>query len=318
MSTILRKASPQAGLVGLVAFFGALSYYLVYGEVNIVLEAMLVIGVAALGLYVWGTGSALGRALTSRQSKRGSNAFLMMAVFVVIVGLLNFLSARHSVQWDLTDAGTYTLSPQTLQILSNLKSPVKVMGFYTAQSDALRVQAEDLLRTYEAHTDKITHEMVDLDQKPTLAQQYQIRAEGLLFLSGDKRQEVLGTTESDFTTGIIKLTSTEQKTVGFVVGHGERGLDTADNASYQQAKQALEQDNYATTTVNLLNGPVPDNVAAVVLAGPTQPLADQERQVLRDYLQKGGKLMLLYDPGVDAKLTTCSCPTECPWDTPLL
>ncbi|MHB1006208.1 MAG: GldG family protein [Chloroflexota bacterium] len=302
MSTILRKASPQAGLVGLLAFFGAASYYLVYGDLNVIVEALLAIGVLSVSLYVWGAGNSLGRALTSRQSKRGSNAALMMAVFVVIVGLLNFLAARHSVRWDLTESGTYTLSPQTIQILSNLKNPVKVLGFYTAQSDALRVQAEDLLREYESYTDKVTHEMVDLDQKPTLAQQYQIRAEGLLFLSGGKRQEVLGTSESDFTNGILKLTSAEQKKVGFVVGHGERALDTAGNASYQQAKRALEQDNYATTTVNLLSGPVPDGMAAVILAGPSKPLADQERQTLRDYLKKGGKVMLLYDPGVDAQL----------------
>lgn len=302
MGAVLRKASPQAGFVSAIAFFAAASYYVVYRELNLILEALLVLGVLAGALYVWGSGAALRGAVTSRQARRGSNSLVMVVIFVAIVGLVNFLAARHPVRWDLTETGEFSLAPQSIQVLENLEEPVHVIGFYTGASGGLRQQAEDMLKEYTARSDKVTVEMVDIDQKPTLAQQYQIRTEGLLFLSGDRRQEVMGSTQSDITNALLKVTGAESKTIAFVVGHGERAIDGFGDDAYSEAKSALEADTFTVTTVNLLVGPVGDDVDAVVLAAPQSPLAEQERQALRDYLKQGGKMFMLYDPLVDAQL----------------
>ncbi len=302
MSVVLRKTSQYAGYLAALAVFAAGSYYFIYRELNLVVEGMLALSAIALAFYLWGSrGSFLG-AITSRQARRGTNSLVMFVAFVGIVGLLNFLAARHSYRWDLTETQLYSLSPQTQQVLANLREPVRVLGFYTGMSDYRRQEAEDLLKEYAARSDKLTYEFVDIDQKPALALQYQIRTEGLLFLSGDKRQEVQGVSESDFTNALLKITSTTQKKVAFVVGHGERAVDGYSDDAYNQAKSALEADNYAVTTLSLTSGAIPADVAAVVLAGPRTPLLEQERKVLRDYLAAGGKLMLLYDPGADAQV----------------
>ena len=124
----------------------------------------------------------------------------------------------------------------------------------------------------------------------------------MVFTSGAKRQDVMTAGEGEFTSALLKVTGGEQKKVAFVTGHGERALDGTDNASYQRAKAALEADNYAVTTLSLATGPVPTDLAALLIAGPKQAWLDQERQALRDYLHQGGKVLLLYDPGADAKL----------------
>ena len=302
MNAVLRRVSSPAGYVGACALFAAAGYYFIYRDFNSVVQGLLGLAVLTLALYAWGAREAVLCALTSRQTRRGSNSLVMLLAFVGIVGLLNFLAARHTYRWDLTDTGIYSLSPQTLQVLGNLENPVRVIGFFTLQGDYQRQAAEDLLKEYAARSDKISYEFVDIDQRPALAQQYQIRSEGLLFLSGDRRQHVQGTTESDFTNALLKISSDEQKTVAFVVGHGERATDGYDDAAYRRAKSALEADNYNVTTVSLTAGSIPADTDAVVLADPRSPLLEQERQVLRDYLKQGGKLMLLYEPGVDAQL----------------
>ncbi len=302
MSVVLRKASSRAGYVAVLAVFAAGSYYFVYRELNAVVEALLGMGAVALAFYLWGSRDSFLGAVTSRQARRGTNTLVMLAAFIAIVGLLNFLAARHTYRWDLTETQVYSLSPQTEKVLAGLREPVNVIGFYTAMSDLRRQEAEDLLKEYAARSDKVTYEFVDIDQKPALALQYQIRTEGLLFLSGDKRQDVQGVSESDFTNALIKIASNTQKKVAFVVGHGERAIDGYADDAYDQAKAALEADNYSVTTLTLTSGAIPEDVAAVVLAGPQTPVLEQERQVLRDYLARGGKLMLLYDPGTDAQV----------------
>lgn len=301
MSGTLRQIGQASGWVGLAALFLAFSYYLVYGDLNAILLALVVLAVVALLVYLWADSASVVRALGSRQARRGSNSAVMFVAFLGIVALLNVLAARHSIRWDVTDTGTYSLSPQTLSVLANLRQPVKAIGFYR-EGDPQRQQAADLLKEYVARSDNLTYEFIDPDLKPALAQQYQIRDYEVLFTAGDRRQEVLGVGESDFTSALIKITSAQQKKIAFAVGHGEHSVDATDNTSYRQAKASLEADNYTITTLSLATGPVPDDVAAVVLAGPKQSLLDQERQALRDYLHKGGKLLLLYDPGVDPKV----------------
>ena len=301
MSFTLRKIGQPSGWVGLAALFAALSYYLVNGDANAIFLGLAALAASALLIYLWAESAAVVKALASRQARRGSNSIVMFVAFLGIIALLNVLAARHSIRWDLTETGAYSLSPQTMSVLGSLRQPVRAIGFYR-DGDPQRQQAADLLKEYAARSDKLTYEFIDPDVKPALAQQYQIRDYEVLFLAGDRKQEVLTIGESEFTSALLKVTSSQQKKVAFVTGHGERAVDAADNASYQQAKAALEADNYTTATLSLATGPIPDDVAAVVLAGPKQPLLDQESQVLRDYLANGGKLLLLYDPGVDSKV----------------
>jgi len=64
----------------------------------------------------------------------------MTLAFVGIVAVLNFLGQQHHKRFDLTENKDFSLSPQTIQILQDLKTPVHVVGFFTVgdpgQTDA--------------------------------------------------------------------------------------------------------------------------------------------------------------------------------------
>lgn len=296
MKALLPRIGPVTGYLGAVALFGALSYWVVYRDLNTVVQGLLAVAAIGLGVWVWTARHTVLSALISRQARRGSNSIVMVIAFVGIVGLLNFLAAQHPQRWDLTETGTYSLSPQTLQLLASLEEPVRVIGFYQ-EGDWRRGQADDLLREYATRSNQISYEFIDPVQRPGTAQQYQVRDFGMLFLQGDRRQEVFGTTESDFTNALLKLTSTEPKKVAFLIGHGERPLSEPGNHSYGAAVRALEADNYTVTPVNLAIEAIPEDVEAIIIAGPTAPLLERDQQILKEYLRAGGKMMILYDPG---------------------
>jgi ABC-type uncharacterized transport system involved in gliding motility auxiliary subunit len=144
----------------------------------------------------------------------------------------------------------------------------------------------------------LTWEIIDPDQNPGLARQYGIRQyNSLVFQMGDKRQDVTGLTESDFTGALIKLAATTQPKVYFLTGHGERNTEGATPDSYAEVRRALLADNYLVEPLNLLTaGRVPDDAAVLIVAGPRNPLLPEEIQAINQYLDRAGHVYLAADP----------------------
>ena len=54
------------------------------------------------------------KAVSSRRSTRmGANSLFMVLLFIGILSILNFLAARHSLRWDLSENQNFSLAPQT-------------------------------------------------------------------------------------------------------------------------------------------------------------------------------------------------------------
>src|SRR5207247_8142377 len=74
-----------------------------------------------------------------------------------------------------------------------------------------------------------------------------------------------------------------------------------DQGDFSGIKQALERDNFSTSTLNLISTrAVPDDAAEVVIGGPTSRLVPEEMDTLKAYLDGGGKLLIMVGPGSEA------------------
>ena len=59
----------------------------------------------------------------------------------------------------------------------------------------------------------------------------------------------------------------------------------------------MESKNYTVQALNLAaENKIPADAKAVIIAGATDPLLDQEVALLRTYLEEGGSLIVLADP----------------------
>src|SRR3970282_1917256 len=94
-----------------------------------------------------------------RSTKFGANSVLMVLIFVAILSILNFILWRHDARIDLSGSGAFTLSPQTVNILKNLKGEVKISGFFAERSN-VRNQAKDLFENYQHQSPKIKYELI--------------------------------------------------------------------------------------------------------------------------------------------------------------
>ncbi|MBC7225443.1 MAG: GldG family protein, partial [Anaerolineae bacterium] len=121
----------------------------------------------------------------------------------------------------------------------------------------------------------------------------------LLFERGDKRQETYALDEQDITSAILKVSRDTQKGVYFVTGHQERDPEAFTQDGYSTIKQLLEQDNYIVQTINLatITTTLPSTATVLVVAGAQYDYAPEEAQRLADFLNEGGRLLVMSDPG---------------------
>jgi ABC-type uncharacterized transport system involved in gliding motility auxiliary subunit len=227
-----------------------------------------------------------------------------VVAFLGILILANFLADRHHRRVDLTETGEYTLSPQTIQILSDLDEPIKVTAFFT-QGDYGEQELKDLLTEYSYRTDKISYEFVDPDIDPFTAQQYEITSYGtVVFESSGRRQDIVTVDEQEITGAILKVSRESQKVVYFLTGHGERDASGYDEIGYSGVKDHLEKDNYVVSTLNLaISGTVPSDASVLIVAAPQSPLLEQESAAIKTYLQQGGKALVMQEPNDEPVLS---------------
>ncbi|HZC68905.1 MAG TPA: DUF4350 domain-containing protein [Nitrospirales bacterium] len=240
---------------------------------------------------------------TRRATRLGLNSVLMVILMGTILGILNFLAARHSVRWDFSETKRFTLAPQTARLLRDLPREVKVTVFTSDQSP-VRPAYRDLIESYRAHTTKLTVEFVDPEKKPGVARRYGIaRPDTAVLESGKQETRITAASEQELTNALIRVTKDEKKAVYFLTGHAEHLLEVGSKEGYSFLKEALERQGYIVRSLSLYESKtIPKNASVLVLGGPQKPVSPEEQLLLADYVRTGGRLLVLLDPGSRAGL----------------
>lgn len=244
------------------------------------------------------------KAFSSRRSTRiGANSLLMILLFLGILAVVNFLAARHSVRWDLSENQNFSLAPQTYRVLRNLPREVTVTVF-TREKDPGYQSYKERLDSYRQASPKISVEFVDPERQPKVAQQYGItRTDTAVFESAGQSIRVNAPSEVELTGALIRVSHDSKKRILFLEGHGEPSLDDRERTGLSAAREILFKQGYDVGTLSLLKEEaVPDRTAILVIAGPRRPVTAEEQERIHAYVEKGGHLLLLIDPDTQADL----------------
>lgn len=290
------RYTAQAGFACIVV---ALAAWLVLGEAKTWIEILGALGILLVAVTALLRPAEVKAALTGRRARYGGNAALMSVSFLLIVGLVNYLGTRHHQRWDVTEEKQFSLSEQSIQILQSLEEPVQVKLFFTP-GHYNRQKAEDLIKEYAIRSRRVTYEFIDPDLQRRLAMDYQITRDGtIVFERGEEREQTFGVQEQDLTSALLKLIRDEVKGVYFLTGHQERDPESSDAAGYSFIKQVLERENYQVGTFNFaVTDTVPIDMVVLVVAGPRVDISSGEIKRLDSYVQDGGSVLLLVEPGI--------------------
>jgi len=246
--------------------------------------------------------------LTRRSTQAGTNVLVGTIAMLVIVGIINFLGFRFSSRIDFTDNQLFTLSPQTQEIITNLKKPLKLWIFDSPPDPG----DQDLLNNFRRYNTNFSFEFVDPDQKPSLVKTFNVKSQGDVYLEfGDKKQLVQTLinfnrreplSEIKLINAIEKIQRDRILSVYFLQGHGEHPLNTT-KEGLSEAVNNLENKGFKVNPLNLVeNSAIPDNTNAIIIAGPKRKLFEQEVATLQKYSDQGGSLFVMIDPETDPGL----------------
>jgi ABC-type uncharacterized transport system involved in gliding motility auxiliary subunit len=296
------KRLPLGTVGAALAVAGAIGYQFAPEHIWIVTA---VEGLALLCLVCFFVAHAdMVRAVSARRSTRmGANSLLMVLLFVGILSILNFLAARHSIRWDLSENQNFSLAPQTHRVIRSLPRDVKITVF-TREKDPGFQTYKERLDSYRQASAKIAVEFVDPERQPKVAQSYGItRSDTAVFESGAQSVRVTNPSEAELTGALIRVSKDDKKRVLFLEGHGEPGTDNRDRTGFSVAKEILSKQGYDVGTLSLLAQPeVPDNTSILAVVGPRKPLTSEELDRIQSYVDKGGHLLLMADPDTQADL----------------
>lgn len=301
MNEKLQEYSRLAGVVGAAMVISGLvrqNIEGVWGWLNISMVA--VGGVLLLGSLVINVRDIISF-FRGRTGRAGANLGVLVIAVIALLTVVNYLGYRYHKRFDLTPEGIHTLSDQSKKILAGLQKDVRVIKFDKAEDRML----SDEIAKFKTQTRRITYERIDPQERPDVARQFSVQRMGETIISaGERVERPIATGEQDLINSIMKVTRDQLKTVCFITGHGEKDTTDGEAEGYQSVEKALRNENYQTKVVNLVTeNQVPADCSVVVLSGPKSTLFPAETEMIKKFLDDGGKSLIQLDPNTDPGLT---------------
>ena len=279
---------------------------------------LVVLGLAA------GTGvewtfrqSGQGPLAESHRVAKGGASWLVVGMLLVILACVNWAAVSRDKSWDWSYLKVTSPSDATMQMVGTLTSDLKIGLFYPPGNE-VRQYVEQYFGHISSREGKIKVSWHDKDMDPSVAEAFKVSRNGQIVFDLDGKQERIDTglklagargtlrkLDAEFQKVFLALTAA-RKTAYFTRGHGELSWLTAqgedERANALRSLRVIEGDlrnlNYGLRLFGVSEGSareIPDDASLIVIAGPTEPFLQEEVDVLKSWLNRGGKLMVLLD-----------------------
>jgi hypothetical protein len=222
-----------------------------------------------------------------------------VAVIVALLVMVNIAAWYHPWSVDLTAAGRNRVSAETQLLLDRLATDVSLQQFGRTSNPIV----DQLLQGFGRAGRHVRVEFVDVDRDRDRATRYNVVKLGtVVVVAGEKFRKVEDANEQALVTAILQVTTSVERTVCFVTGHGERGLTDGGAQGLSQLAAVLAASNYATDRISLLEDHIPHACTVLVVAGPQEELSTAELDRLQSYFAQQGRVALLLEPDPAASL----------------
>lgn len=315
-----------SSVIGALALVVGALLFVFSGEVSPWAFASLVVGVVGLSLWMWLSPNEMRAFLSGRQTRFGTSSLLISTLFVGFVVAVYGLVDRANITVDLTSVQRYSLNQPSLDTIDQLRERgyhVQITGFFSRQKLPEQEKADLLLRQYKAEGDGVIEiRFVDPDEQPDVAALYgyQPGYDGKLFLNilgPDNEPEMItdlngnpafkysplylgNVSERDITTGLRTVASAGAIKIYFTTGHFERDLERVDEIGISRLGASLIAEGIDVAPLDLAEldatSGIPADASAVFIVGARTPFSDTEVAIIKDYMDRGGRLAIFTDP----------------------
>jgi hypothetical protein len=269
-----------------------------YGWVNLLFgSAALLVSAALAARRARGFGSPAARRVLL------PHAFWIVGVLVAAVALEN-AALRAGWRLDWTADSRFELSPATRQTCGGLDAPVRATHF-SERNDPNSRRTRFLLQSFEA-IDCLAVRERDVDEAHAELDAFGVTtADSVVLERGGYYERVERPTEGSLLEALRLLTTSPERTLYVAIGEGEGDLRSEGPEGYSGLREALLTEGYVLKSlVTLAAREIPDDADALLVIAPQRPLHEEARDSIRRYVERGGRLVALLEPGLDSGLAS--------------
>ncbi len=231
---------------------------------------------------------------------------LIVAILIVAYIAINLTVKQLDLpEIDVTKNKIYTLTDSSKEAIQKINQDVKIYA-YGFEEDSSLIK---FLKQYHNANEKITYEILTEETNLQMIKENDLQ-DGyyvLILESGDSKKvidasndfqtfdyttyQTIDTTEQTITNSILALSEENKPNVYFVTGHGEYSADeTKVLTSY------LTNEAFVVNTLNIATqNSIPEDCDILAILSPDSDLLDIEVGIIKDYINKGGKIYFSTD-----------------------
>lgn len=223
---------------------------------------------------------------------------LFVALFLVVIGIVAWLSMRYNYQADWTAGGRNTLSSASQAVLKRLEGSPSITSFAT-EADTVRDPIKDLIGRYQRYKPDLRFKFINPETEPERVRKLGITVNGELLIDYQGQTEKLQRlTEQNLTNALQRVARKDKPRIVFLEGHGERSSQGSANHDLSTWAHQMENKGLIVEAANLvIKAEIPKDTRVLVIAGPQVDLLPGEIKLIQGYVDKGGNLLWLGDPG---------------------
>ncbi|MDB6023075.1 MAG: ABC-type uncharacterized transport system, partial [Pedosphaera sp.] len=257
------------------------------------------------------------------------SVIVSIVAMIALFGITNYLGSRYYARFAWSSQVEMKLSPQTIFLLKSITNQVTVVAYYDP-SDNLYSSVSALLDEFRLTNPKISVETVDFRRNPARAQQ--IKAAYKLGTSEDKnlvifdcegRKKILPAAllgdytyeqvpndkqpewtshlkafegEKWFSSALLSVINPKPRKAYFLTGHGEHDVESSADGGYQKFTKVMEENNVTNIVLELKGtNAIPADCNLLIIAGPIHTFPANDLIKIRQYLDQGGRLFVLFN-----------------------
>lgn len=263
-----------------------------------------------------------------KKSRLGGYSVALICIVLAVLVTVNLIVGEIPTKYthiDVSELQLYSLSEKNLEYLHALDQDVTL--YLVTQSGTDNNDLYEILTKYASESSHIRLVVKDPALYPNFVSQYTsdtLTNNSVIVESGDKSKVVdfsdifaldytayYTTGQASYTyngetliTGAIDYVTREDLPVLYTIsGHGETAL--SDNM-----RSTIENKNYTVQELSLLSADaIPEDCDILLMDSPTQDISAAEAEVLMNYLENGGRL-LLFTAATDTEFSNLMRVTE--------
>ncbi len=258
------------------------------------------------------------RVTMAKMFKYGTSMLLSALALLGFIIIVNYLFGAKTNYTDITRNRIHSLTDNTKVLLEKIDFPVKVNAFYLS-SNQMRIVM--ILRGYQQLNKNITYEIIDPLTDPLTAQKYGVPEPGTLVFEARGAITTLKPltdaptqSEREITLMLYRILTSQSRTAYFTAGHGELSIENPNYDGLSRVRSRLLEQGYFVESLNLqtVTSLKPEE-SIVIVAEPKTPFSDNEMEVLMNYLDNGGSIMVLGSPPLGATAAEQNLPDLLLW-----